>query len=171
MRVWIRNLTKQEELELKLPMKTTELDEALHPDDEYIITESEVLDVGQYDSIDELNEFLTFCQEEGITETELQVFSTIFTYHELIDNIKNGNGVIIDFDEETSDWNGGCGGDITSEEDKGMCLFDSGYYDPFNFEMTEDIYDWIDWTSVWTNATCEGWAEVRVNNNGYLVHR
>lgn len=103
MRVWIRNLTKDTELEIELPMPEEKLDEVLHPNDEYLIIDCRTIDVEQYDSIDELNEFLTFCQENGITETELQVFSKVFTYHELIDNIKNGTGVIIDFDEETDE--------------------------------------------------------------------
>lgn len=171
MKAWIRNLTKDTELELELPMPEEKLDEVLHPNDEYLIIDCEILDVEEYDSIFSLNELLVFCQENSITETKLEVFSKVFSYHELMDNIENDNGIIIDFDAETSDWHGGRGGDITSEEEKGMCLFDSGYYNPFDFEMTEDIYDWIDWASVWTNATCEGWVEVRVNHSGYLVHR
>lgn len=171
MKVWIRNLTKGIDYSIELPMYERELDKILNPNDEYIIIDSEILDVDEYASIDELNGFLFDCKENGISLTDLEVLSKIMYYNEVIDAVDNGSYVIVDFDAETSEWNCGNGGDFTSAFDKGMCVFDSGYYNPFGFKMTEDIYDWIDWESVWVNATTEGWREVRVNGNGYLVHR
>ena len=171
MRIWIRNLTKEKDFSVNLPMKETELDKALNPNEEYIIIESDVLDVGQYDSIDELNEFLTECKEEGIDEETLGVLSRVLLYNEVIEHVRNGSYCVVDFNGETSNWNCGRGGDITSDYDKGMCLFDSGYYNPFEFEMNDDIHDWIDWESVWVSATTEGWHEVSLNGNDYLVHR
>lgn len=173
MRVWIRNLTKDIDKEIILPMTEEELDKVLNPNDEYIIIDydTKVLSPGQYDSIDELNEFLNECKEEGIEEETLGVLSRVLLYNEVIEHVRNGNYCIVDFNGETSGWNCGRGGDITSDYDKGMCLFDSSYYNPFEFEMNEDIHDWIDWESVWVNATTEGWHEVSLNGNDYLVHR
>lgn len=174
MRVWIRNLTKDIDKEIELPVEEKELDKILNPNDEYIIIDYDatVLSPGQYDSIDELNNFLTWCEEEyQISEETLGILSRVLLYHEVIEHVKNLDYIIVDFNAETNGWNCGRGGDITSDFDKGMCLFDSGYYNPFEFEMNEDIHDWIDWESVWINATTEGWHEVSMNGNDYLVHR
>lgn len=169
--VWVRNLTKDKDMAINLPMKEEKLDEIINPNDEYIIIDSEILEVGEYDSIDELNEFLFDCKENGISLYDLEILSKIMYYKEVIESVNNGTYTIINFDEETSDWCFGHGGDITSDFDKGMCLFDSGYYNPFNFKMTDAIHCWIDWESVWRNASTEGWQSVRVNGTGYLVHK
>lgn len=171
MKVWIRNLTKDTDLVIELPIDERKLDKVLNPNDEYIITESEILDVGEYYSIDELNEFLFVCEENGISLEELEVLSRVMLYHEVIEAVDNQSYCIVDFDTETADWCWGNGGNITSDFDKGMCLYDSGYYSPFSFEVTEEMRDWIDWESVWVNATTEGWQEISINGHGYLVHR
>ena len=173
MRVWIRNLTKDIDKEIELPVEEKELDKILNPNDEYIIIDydAKVLSPGQYDSIDELNNFLLECKEDGIDEETLGILSRVLLYNEVIEHVRNGNYCIVDFDAETSGWNCGRGGDITSDFDKGLCLFESGYYNPFDFEYKEEMENWIDWESVWINATCEGWHEVSMNENGYLVHR
>ena len=173
MRVWIRNLTKDIDKEIILPMTEEELDKVLNPNDEYIIIDydANVLSPGQYDSIDELNEFLNECKEEGIDEETLGVLSRVLLYNEVIEHVRNGNYCIVDFNGETSGWNCGRGGDITSDFDKGLCLFESGYYNPFDFEYKEEMENWIDWESVWINANCEGWHQVSLNGNDYLVHR
>jgi hypothetical protein len=171
MKVWIRNLTKDTEMELELPMEEQELDKAINPKDEYIIIDSEVLEVGEYNSIDELNDFLVGCRQNGISEEELEVLSKAMFYHEIIEAVRERSYCIIDFDAETSDWCFGHGGDITSDFDKGMCLFDSGFYNPFQFKMTDAIHVWIDWAAVWRDAETSGWMMARVNNNGYLVHK
>lgn len=172
MRIWIRNLTKGKDFSLNLPMTETELDNVLNPNDEYIIIESDVLDVGEYDGIDELNKFLIECEENGVDEETLMILSEILLYHEVIEAVRNGSYQVIDFDIETANWSSSS---IASDFDKGMVVFDNGF-NPFDFEMTEDIYDWINWESVWINAHCQGWQAVtiRKNNgylNSYLVHR
>lgn len=171
MKVWIRNLTKGIDYPIELPMDERELDKILNPNDEYIIIDSEILDVDEYASIDEVNKLLLMCEENRIDEETLGVMSTAFLYNEIKEMImKEELPIIINFDEETSDWNM-YGGEIWNGADKGMCLFDGGYYNPFNFEVTEDIYDWIDWESVWDNANTDGWHTVKVNDTHYLVHR
>ena len=171
MKVLVRNLTKNIEFSVELPMDERELDKVLNPDDEYIIVDSEILNVGEYDSIDELNGFLFDCKENGISLEDLEVLSATYLYNEVLEMVNNQTYCIVDFDTETHGWNYGNGGDFTSDFDKGMCLFDCGYYNPFNFEVTEHIHDWIDWESVWRNANTEGWRAVRVHGTGYLVHR
>lgn len=167
MRIWIRNLTKDIEYQLTLPMIETELNNAFSPNDEHIIIDSEVLDVGEYDSIDELNKFLIECEENGVDEETLMILSKVLFYHEVVEAVRNGTYQIVDFDMETANWSTSS---IASDSDKGMVVFDNGF-NPFDFEMTEDIYDWIDWASVWVNANCQGWQEVTINYHSYLVHR
>ena len=69
MRVWIRNLTRNYDKELILPVHEDTLQNELK-DGEYIIIDYDVkvLSPGQYDSIDELNNFLLECKEDGIEE-------------------------------------------------------------------------------------------------------
>lgn len=169
--VWVRNLTKDKDMAIELPMEEEKLDKILNPNDEYIIIDSDIFDIGEYESIDELNKFLFDCKENGISLADLEILSKILCYKEVIKTVDNGNYVIVDFNGETLGWNYGRGGDITNDYDKGLCVYESGYYNPFNFEMTEDIHCWIDWESVWVNANVHGWQIVTIDDNGYLVHR
>ena len=169
MRVWVRNLTKDFGFGINLPME--ELKDVFSPHDEYIITDSEILDVGEYDSIYELNNFLLYCKENDISDETLEILSKAMLYKEVIEAVEKESYIIVNFDSETASWYEGRGGDITNDSHKGMCLFDNNYYNPFGFEMEASIYDWIDWDSVWTQATTENWQEVKVGLRNYLVHR
>ena len=170
MKIWIRNLTKDRDIELELPIEEEKL-EVFLGQDEYIILDSEVLTVEELSSIRELNKFLTECEDNGIDYSILEVLSKVLLYNEVLYAVRNETYVIIDFNSETYGWNCGTGGDFCSDYDKGLCVYESGYYNPFNFEVTEDIHDWIDWESVWVNALTEGWQEVSVGNANYLIHR
>jgi hypothetical protein len=169
--VWIRNLTKDIDMALNLPMEKQKLDEVINHNDEYIIIDCDILGVDEYENIYKLNDFLLECEENGISLDDLEILSEIMYYNEVSEAVKNRTYTIINFDAETADWCFGHGGDLISDFDKGMCLFDSGHYNPFKFKMTDAIHCWIDWEAVWRNATTEGWQEVEVNGTGYLVHR
>ena len=173
-KVYVRNITRDEDFVINLPKTEVELIAALgYEGDEYIIIECYgIHGVSDYESVTELNKFIQECDNLGVDEKTLEILSATFLYKEIKEMIEKENlPTIIDFDTETSGWNFGNGGDFTKEFDKGMCLFDSGLYNPFSFEMNEDIYDWIDWESVWVNAETEGWRAVRANRTGYLIHR
>ena len=172
MKIWIRNLTRNVETELVLPMTDEQLDKAINPDDEYIIVDGGTagLTPGEYDSIDELNAFLVECTENDISEETLTVLSAVLPYSEVLKNVKEERYAILDFDELTEGWNCGKGGDFTLEEDKGLCLFESGCYDPFGFGIVEEMKNWIDWPAVWTQAECDGWQAVKLCNKHYLVY-
>jgi hypothetical protein len=175
MRVWIRNLTKDIDTEIVLPMTEEELDKRLNPNDEYIIIDydAKVLSPGQYDSIDKLNEFLLECKENWIDEEMLGVLSRVLLYNEVIEHVRKGKYIIVDFDAETSHWNCGRGGDFHSDSDKGRLLHDLMLY-RFDWEkkfpIAEEMEDDIEWENLWTNASCSGWHEVRFNNCCYLVY-
>lgn len=171
MKVCIRNLTKNVDKEIKLPMDERKLDEILNTNDEYIVINSEILDVDEYASIDRLNKFLLDCKENGISLTDLEVLSKVMYYNEVIDAVENGTYTIIDFDSETFNWNCGNGGNFHNDYDKGMCLYHSVGYKPFNFKVTKDNHDWIDWECVWINANTENWQAVTIDDGNYLVHR
>ena len=171
MRVWIRNLTKDIDKEIELPVEEKELDKILNPNDEYIIIDydAKVLSPGQYDSIDELNNFLLECKEDGIEEETLGILSRVLLYNEVIEHVRNGNYTIVDFDDITSGWNYGYGGDFTSDYDKGLALHEYGYPLPFEGLYDESMEDWIEWDKLWTDASCSGWHEVIFNDGCYLV--
>ena len=169
MKVYLINLTTSEDLSINLPVNN--LNDILNANCEYIIADCEVLEPSEFDSIHELNDFLGRCEENGIAKEDLEILSALYFYNEVKEMVDNQTYMIIDFDAETSSWCNGNGGDFCNSSDKGMCLFDSGMYNPFGFEMTEEIYDWIDWESVWINAETEGWQAVGINRHGYLVHR
>lgn len=175
-KVWVRNLTKDKDYEIELPLSEKQLDIKLNPNDEYIIIDSEVFDIGEYESIDELNKFLIDCKEKEISIRELEILSHVFLYHEIIEKVKDKNYIIVDFEEATKGWNYGNGGDIWNAYDKGMCLYDTFVkgkraYNPFKFYVTANIYEWIDWESVWRNATTEGWEAISLDGYEYLVCR
>lgn len=173
-KTYIRNITRDEDFAISLPKTEEELIAALgYENDEYIIIECcGIHGVRDYESVTELNKFIQECVNLGVDEKTLEILSATFLYNEIKEMIeKEELPTIIDFDAETANWRCGDGGDFTSAFDKGMCLFDSGFYNPFKFEMNDDIYDWIDWESVWINAETEGWRSVRVNRTGYLIHR
>lgn len=171
MKIWIRNLTKDIDSELNLPMSEEDLDNRLDPNDEYIIIgyDVTVLSPGQYDSIDELNNFLTECKEEGIEDETLGVLSRVLLYHEVIEHVRNKEYTIVDFDAITSGWCYGRGGDFHSDHDKGLALHEYGYRLPFERKYDETMEDWINWSMLWTDATCSGWHEVRFKDGCYLV--
>lgn len=173
-KVYLRNITRDEDFCINLPKTKEELIAALgYESDEYIIIECNgIRGISDDESVTELNKFIQECDNLGVDGETLEILSTTFLYNEIKEMVEREEiPIIVDFDAETSSWNYGNGGDFTSAFDKGMCLFDSGLYDPFKFEMNGDIYDWIDWESVWRNAETEGWRAVRVNRNGYLIHR
>lgn len=168
-KVWLRNITTDVDFMLNLPVNN--LNEILDKDCEYIITECDVLSPSEFDSIHELNNFLEGCEQNGIDEETLEVLSAKYLYHEVIQIVNDGTFTIIDFDMETADWYGGSGGDLWRDTDKGMCLYDGNYYNPFQFDMSKEIYEWINWESVWISAAIDGWKTVNVNRKHYLVHR
>lgn len=181
MKVWLRNLTRGRDFEINLPMNERHLSDILFENEEYIIIDSSFLNVDEYESIWKLNKFLIDCKEKEISIRELEILSHVFLFNEIVEKVKDRNYIIVDFDEVTKGWYGGSGGDLWNNSHKGMCLFDAKVkdkngklkraYNPFKFYVSDDIYDWIDWESVWVNATTEGWNEVSIDYHGYLVCR
>ena len=171
MKVWIRNLTKNTEKELTLPMSEEKLDKAINPDDEYIIVDCSTAGFtpGEYDSIDELNSFLAECNENEVSEDTLNILSKVLSYTEVMKFVESERYHIIDFDEITDEWHCCYGGDFTDADDKGLCLVESGCYYPFEFEITKVMEKWIDWSAVWAQAEIDGWNEVKYKNKHYLV--
>ena len=76
---------------------------------------------------------------------------------------------IIDFDSETSQYNGG-NGVLNDDWWKGFVLHDLGY-ENFPFEYTEDMEDYVKFEQLWYTANSEGWVYIRYNENTYLVKK
>ena len=99
MRIWVRNLTKNRDIEIELPMDERNLNIVLPPDDEYIVIDSEILDVEQYASVHGLNSFLFDCKENEVSLNDLEILSKVLLYHEVIEAVDNQSYCIVDFEE------------------------------------------------------------------------
>ena len=174
MNIVIRNITKDTDVTLHLPMKKV-LDEILNAEDEYIIVDhDETLQVSEYDNIRELNDFLLSCEENGISKETLALLSSNYSYSEVVNMVKEENYTIIDFTAETAGWNYGNGGDINSDDDKGRVLHSNGML-LFDWEkdvpITKEMEDYIKWEHLWTMAETLGWEAVNHSNRAYLMHK
>ena len=76
---------------------------------------------------------------------------------------------IIDFNGETSQYNGG-NGVCANDEWFGRVLHDLGYIN-FPFTYTEEMEDYVIWDQLWYTANSEGWVNIRYNGNTYLVKK
>lgn len=164
--VVLRDITTDQDIVKELPVADLQLEDG----HEYIIADYEgVLEPSEFDSIDKLNEFLQFCEENEISNDTLAILSTVFFYKEVVTSVMSENYTIVNFTDETFDWNHGTGGNHT-DEDMGRCLFECGCYVP-PFEITKEMADWIDWTHAWTDAECKGWHSVNYKDSLYLVRK
>lgn len=166
MKIYVRNITKNKDMEIELPMNVLKLEEKLGVD-EYIIVEAEnILPVDAYSSISEINTFLDNCREVGVYEDELAILKHAgYIFEEIRDMIANERYVVIDFTETTRKWSSG---DIHSDSDKGLCLHINGYSNlPFKYD--DSMEDYINWEVVWTEAESSGWRISHHDSHDYLV--
>lgn len=164
--VVLRDITCDEDIIKELPIADLQLKEG----HEYIIVDYEcVLEPSQFDSITALNEFLQFCVDNDISEDTIAILSKAYFYKEVVESVMSDNYTIINFTDETVGWNYGQGG-MYAEEDMGRCLFETGYYRP-PFDVPEEAKDWINWSYAWSDASCQGWVDIKYNNKLYLVRK
>ena len=167
MELIIRNITKDEEITIDLPMNILKLEEILGKDEFIIIDAENILPVSTYDSIIEINTFLENCMENDVDEDELAILKQAgYTYGEIKDMVIAGGYTIINFTEETAEWSSA---DIYSDYDKGLCLQTSGYAElPFKYD--DSMEDYISWEKVWFDADGNGWRTARHDYHDYIVH-
>lgn len=166
MEIVIRNITKDTMVDfnndhvITLPMDEEKLRNML-ANDEWIIIDTPVGD--EFTNIEKLNALLN-----EIDEDNLRILTKAFLLNEIMESGFD-NFSIVDFDAETSQYNGG-NGVIAVEEWYGRVLYDLGYIN-FPFAYTEDMEDYVKWEQLWYTANSEGWCNVRYNENTYLVKR
>lgn len=174
MKIWVRNLTKNLEKSLTLPMDGEELKKVLGKDEWIILDSESALRPDEMDSITELNDFLNECKELGVCDDVLGILSVPFLYCEVMEMIRAESWTIINFDNETGTWDYGNGGNFWDDSDKGRVLHDCEYVQ-FDWErkypIVEEMEDDIEWENLWTTAQCLGWREVTYKGYHYLVHR
>lgn len=163
--VTIRDLTTNQDISLDLPM--ADIESVLKQNHEYIVVDYDgsILRCGEYANINDINDFLLYCQENDIDETTLSILTKVcYGYSEVREKIESENYTIVDFTSITSAWNG----DITDADDKGLCLFEAEQLSlPFTYEPAME--DYIRWDAFWRDANCSGWQAVTVSDNDYLV--
>ena len=128
--------------------------------DEWIIVDSPIGE--ELTDIIQLNNLL-----KTRTETAVLILSSGESY--LIDEIINNDFIIVDFDNETSSYNGG-NGVFADDWWKGYVLHDLGY-EQFPFEYKPEMENYLNFEQLWYTAESEGWREIRYNNNTYLVRK
>ena len=167
MEVIIRNITKDKEETLDLPMNILKLEEILGNDEFIIVDAEKVIPVSTYDSIIEINTFLENCMENDVYEDDLAVLAKAgYTFDEIRNMVEDGSYIIIDFTNETAGWPSA---DIFSDYDKGLCLQTSGYAElPFKYD--DSMEDYISWEKVWFDADGNGWRTARHDYHDYIVH-
>ena len=168
MRICVRNLTRDYDKELILPMDVGELEKELRNDEYIIIDYYGALHPDEYSSIMELNAFLF---EYGEKKEDLAILSETYFYEEVLEMVRNETYSIINFTAETMNW--GAGKDIHNDDSKGRVMHNYGMI--FDWELkypiTEEMEDDIQWENLWTTAECTGWRTVRYRGSDYIVHR
>lgn len=165
MRIWVRDLTVEDDFELEFPMETEKLNKSLKANHEYIIVDAPG-NIEELTNISELNEL---CKDFVGSEMELEILLHTYFFNELRE--MNGDyPSIYNFDDYTSSWCNG-NGVLPTEEWFGYLLYDLGYnYLPC--AVPEELVDYINWEGNWNAAiTGYGWREVNYNGNTYLICR
>ena len=174
MRTVIRNITKNNDIELELPISERDLSIFLNKNDEYIIVDYDLksLDLPEYCNIHELNEFLLDCREKSISDTILGILGSACTYQEVREIIEKNTYCIINFSEETAAWNNGSGGDFHDDYDKGILVHEHGVRFEFESEypIVEKMRNYIQWVQLWYIAESKNWEAVTYNNVNYLLY-
>lgn len=172
MRFTLRNITRNKDFELELPISPVELHDQLDEQSEYIIIDSELPNVSQYIRIEIINQFLLDCETKYSTDEEtLKLLCTALGFGEAINVIKTQYYILIDFSEETSEWNYGSGGDIHNADERGRLLHQHGIQ--FDWEkkypIAEEMLDDIQWENLWNMAESLGWEAIKYKNKFYLL--
>ena len=135
---------------------------------EHIILDYDApFEIGEYENVFALNEFLIDLTLNGVTETTVNVLSKVVdTQEELKSVLENGNYIIINVDEHIQGWST----HIVDDDTRGRVLHNLGFNTVFKVKVPVEIEDYIDWQSVYTVLSInDGWYDVRRNDTDYLV--
>lgn len=169
MNLILRDITIDKDFRVTLPVEDVSKIPGMIPGHEYIVVENNnVLRIGELCSIDEANEVLQQAEDKGFSLQDLMILSSAFLYEEVKEIVENGNIQIYDFDGETSTWNFGNGGNH-DPEDYGRFLYEQIGYNSYGCRIPEQLLDHIEWESNWNAAEAEGFQDVRINNNTFIV--
>lgn len=163
MEITIRNITKDIMVDfnndhtITLPMDEKKLRNMLG-NDEWIVVDG-ITD--ELTNIIDLNNSIS-----KIGEDDFCILSKAFIPKEAMEI---EDYTIIDFDGETSQYNGG-NGVLANDEWFGRVLHGLGYIN-FPFAYTEEMEDYIIWDQLWYTANSEGWVDIRYNGKTYLVKK
>jgi antirestriction protein len=122
--------------------------------------------IGEYDSIEKLQNIVESINECGINETEVKaLFKAGDTPQETLEHLINEEFTIINTDEIAEGW-----AISDQEEINGLVLNECGYVTMFDNPIPEELIDYINWEQIWTAESINcGWNEVTVDNTTFLI--
>ena len=176
-KIYLSNLAKYTEGNengkwIALPMESNKLNNIYNAivgknQESIILDYDSPFKISEWENIFELNNLLETFNENGIDDiTARLIFTVSDTKEEAIERLETGSYIVIDVDAVSSTWMSG----IDYAELYGMVLNEEGYNNLFKEPIPEDMIDYIDFAQVWTALSInDGWEEVTVNNNTYLV--
>lgn len=175
--IYLSNLAKYTEGRengewLLLPKTEEKLEEVFEKivgkGNEHIILDYDApFEIGEYDNIFELNEFLIDITLNGVTERTVNILSKVVdTQEELKEILESERYIIINVDEHIQGWST----NIVDDDIRGRVLHDLGFNTVFKAHVPEEIEDYIDWESVYRDLSInDGWEDVRYVETDYLV--
>ena len=135
---------------------------------EHIILDYDApFEIGEYENVFALNEFLINITLNGVTEKTVNILSKVVdTQEELKEVLESERYIIINVDEHIQEWST----NIVDDDIRGRVLHDLGFNTVFKAHVPEEMEDYIDWESVYRDISInDGWEDVRRNGTDYLV--
>jgi hypothetical protein len=135
---------------------------------EHIILDYDApFEIGEYENVFALNEFLIDITLNGVTERTVNILSKVVdTQEELKEILESERYIIINVDEHIQGWST----NIVDDDIRGRVLHNLGFNTVFKVKVPEEMEDYIDWESVYRDLSInDGWYDVRRNETDYLV--
>ncbi len=176
-RIYLSNLAKYTEGNengkwLSLPMESDKLDSIYNVivgnNQESIILDYDApFHISEFENVFSLNEFLQEINENGVDDLTVKIiFEVADSKEEAMKKLESGCYTIVDVDSVSNGWSTA----LDNEEIYGMVLNEEGFNNLFIEPIPEDMIDYMDFSQIYTTLSInDGWREVKINGNTYLV--
>ena len=157
---------------LPLPMDKESLQAAYNnivgKDQEWIILDYDApFEIGEFENVFKLNGFMEEINDSETDETTIKlVFTVADSKEDAMETLKTGSYAIVNVDEISEGWNTS----LDRDELFGMVLEEAGYNALFSQPIPEEMFDYIDFSQIWTCLSVNNmWEPIDLNGTTYLV--